>query len=103
MAAGRIAERLADHDAHLTRINGSMERVADELAQVKLILQGLADAANADRSTVLTTASALKDADAARREKSDVRWSPYSRLLALVVALAAVAAAVIAWLALYPK
>ena len=37
-----------------------------------------------DRATVLTTARALKDADDARRDKGDARWTPVQRLAAVL-------------------
>jgi hypothetical protein len=89
VAAGEILARLAGHDVHFATINGSMARVADEMHQLVLQVQRLGDAADADRSTVKTTAVALKDADDARRDQSATRWSPMARVIAVVGAVGA--------------
>jgi hypothetical protein len=87
--AGGIDARLAQHDVHFAQINGSIARVGNELAEVKLLLQRLADSADSDRRTVVTTASALKDAEDARRSSDTDHWSPWQKLFATVGALAA--------------
>jgi hypothetical protein len=108
VTAGEVAARLRGHDEHLARINGSVDRMADEQAGTNtrldgmlMALQRLGDAAQSDRATVVTTASALEKAEQARRDKSETRWSPLARVLAVVVAVAAVAAAWIAWAAFH--
>jgi hypothetical protein len=101
VVAGEIAQRLRDHDRHLNKINGSMDRVADELAGIRLQMQRMADAMAADRATVVTTASAVeKERESTaqavekqritRRDQAEKRWSPFARF---AVALGAVAAA----------
>jgi hypothetical protein len=89
-AAGQIDARLAGHDEHFARINGSIERLADEMHLMNLVVQRLADDAKANEATVIKTAAALKDADIARREKSDSSWTPFQRGIAVVVAATAV-------------
>jgi len=94
LEAGKVLQRLDGHDAHLERINGSMEKVATELAGVKLALQRLADQAVSRDATVITTAAALKDAEQARRDQAERSWSPVSRLslvLGVLVSLTALA------------
>ncbi len=85
--AGGIDARLAGHDAHFARINGSLADVARELAGVKLALQRLADSADADRRTVVTTAAALKDAEEARRSTTTDRWGPWQKAAVLIGAV----------------
>jgi hypothetical protein len=92
--AGAIDARLAQHDAHFAQINGSIRDVAAEMAQVRLLLQRLADSADADRRTVVTTALALKAAEEARRSITTDRWSPWQKGIALIGAAAAAAAIV---------
>lgn len=87
---GKIDERLASHDKHFERINGSLTDVAENLASLNLGIQRLVDSAQADRATVLTTAKALKDAEEARRDKGDARWSPVQRLAVVLGGMAAV-------------
>lgn len=88
---GRVDAELAEHAQHLKQINGSIGRFADNLHDLVLAIQRLADAAEADRSTVKTTASALREAEEARRDKSAAGWTPVQRLLAVVAGLAALA------------
>ncbi|MES2211022.1 MAG: hypothetical protein V4515_12720 [Chloroflexota bacterium] len=97
---GGIAERLAGHDRHFARINGSLEDVARALAALTLAVQRLGDQAIARDATVLTTAAALKDADDARRDKSEQSWSPWQKSIAVLVALASIIGVVLAVLTL---
>lgn len=97
--AGGIDARLAGHDMHFEAINGSIARMGDELAGVKLALQRLADSADADRRTVVTTAAALKSADDARRTSDTDRWTPWQKGIALIGGIGAVIGIVIAILA----
>jgi hypothetical protein len=96
VAAGQVLSRLDSHDQHLSKINGSMDRVADELnklnklnVELLLAVQRLGDAANSDRATVITTATALEKAEAARRDKSVSRWTPVERLIGIAFAVVA--------------
>lgn len=88
--AGEIAARLQDHDRHFAAINGSIARFAAAQEQLVLQIQRLADAADADRVTAVKTAAALKEADEARREQADYRWSPLARLAAAAAVIATV-------------
>jgi hypothetical protein len=89
--AGEIAARLAGHDKHFATINGSLAEVAREMHSLTLAVQRLGDQAVSRDATVITTAAALKDAEAARRDNSEHAWSPIARLLAVLGGLAAVA------------
>jgi uncharacterized alpha-E superfamily protein len=97
---GMVDQTLSEHAQHLAKINGSIDRFADEVGQLTLAIQRLADAADADRSTVKVTAEALEKAEQARRDKSEQGWTPLQRGLAVIGGLAAVIGAVIAVLAL---
>ena len=98
--AGQIEARLAGHDRHFAAINGSLGRIAEEIAQMTLALQRLGDQAVSRDATVLTTASALKDAEEARRDKSQQTWTPWTRVFAVIAALAT---GLSIWLALHPS
>jgi hypothetical protein len=94
--AGQVDYTLADHGGRLDKINGSMGRLADEMAGVKLGVQRLGDEFRAAAATALATAQALKDervatADAlkASTERAERRWTPAMRLTALLGSLAA--------------
>jgi hypothetical protein len=105
VAAGQVLARLDSHEAHLSAINGSTERVAMELsrlskgnAELLLSVQRLADAAEADRRTVIATAAALEKDEAQRRGNSERKWTPVQRLIAVlgvVIALLGVVALVL--------
>lgn len=101
---GIVEQKLAEYGSHLEKINGSQERIADELRGMNIRLenltldnQSLADAAKANERTALALAAALKDADEARRNadiqersKSEEKWSPLTRIsvaLGIIVSL----------------
>jgi len=101
VSAGEIAQRLSDHDRHFGKLNGSMDDVARELHGLTLAVQRLGDAADADRATVITTATALEKADQARRDTSERHWSPLTRFgiaAGVVAAIATVIGVVLAYL-----
>ena len=98
--AGEIAERLAGHDRHFAAINGSLADVAREMHSLTLAVQRLGDQAVARDATVVTTAKALKEAEDARRAKTEQSWTPVARLLAVLGGLAALAAVAGLYLAL---
>jgi t-SNARE complex subunit (syntaxin) len=107
VAAGKVLSRLDSHDQHLAKINGSMDRIAADMHKLSqgnqhllLAVQRLGDAASADRATVITTAEALEKAEAARRDRTESRWSPMARVITVIVAVAVVAGVVIAWVSL---
>lgn len=83
-AAGEIAARLAEHDKHFQTINGSLERIASNLALQTLALQRLADQNVSRDATVITTAAALKEAEEARRDKVTQSWTPIAKALAIL-------------------
>jgi hypothetical protein len=95
-AAGAIDARLAQHDRHFEAINGSIRDVASEMSAMKLLLQRLADSADSDRRTVVTTASALKDAEEARRSTTTDRWSPWQKGAVIIGAIGTVVG-ILAW------
>ena len=101
--AGRIEARLDQYDKHFQAINGSVADTARELHNLTLAVQRLGDQADASAATVIATASALKAADEARRDKTEQAWSPMQRGLAILAGLAAVIGAIIGIRALVGK
>lgn len=85
---GRVAALLTAHEGRLNKINGSQERTVEALEKLTLAVQRLSDQADAAATTAVTTAKALKDADEARRGRSEQSWSPFARVFAAVAALA---------------
>lgn len=94
--AGIIETRLAGHDKHFAAINGSLARLADEMHELTLAVQRLGDQAVSRDATVITTAAALKDAEEARRTKSEQSWTPFARLAVVISALVALIGIVLA-------
>jgi ABC-type transporter Mla subunit MlaD len=101
VAAGEILQRLAGHDQHFARINGSVDRSADRLDTVvtridglMLAVQRLGDTIAANEATVVTTAQALKEAKEASDKASERHWTPFQRWVVAIGALAALIAAV---------
>ena len=84
---GTIEAELREQRSHLVRINGSQEKFARELERMNnqreqqgLNIQALADAAKANERTAIALATALKEADEARRNQDTAKWSPLTRL-----------------------
>jgi hypothetical protein len=85
--AGAIAARLKAHDEHFAKINGSVERTADELGGVKLALERLT-------AQAMTTGVSAMTTEAARSESERVRlanvepWAKTAVWLLVLVLLA---------------
>lgn len=82
--AGEVATRLAGHDKHFEAINGSLAEMVRELHGLGMAMQKMADQNAAAAVTVVATASALKDAEEARRNLSTQSWTPVQRFLAVL-------------------
>lgn len=93
--AGSIAERLAGHDRHFSLINGSLVDIAREMRDLRMAVQRLADQAVARDATVITTAAALKDAEEARRDRTEQSWSPWAKIFVATGSLLGVAGLII--------
>jgi hypothetical protein len=85
--AGETNERLAGHDKHFAAINGSLEKLAVTSHEQTMALQRIADQVTANTRAAAIVADALKDAEAARREKSNQTWTPLTRIFAVIAAL----------------
>jgi hypothetical protein len=108
-------QRLKGHDDHFTKINGSIgdmvgeiRGVKEEMSGLRLDLQRLTDAVASNQKTVATTAAAVEaerksTADAVENQRTTLRdsverrWSPLTRMVA-VVTLASALSGLIAWL-----
>jgi uncharacterized coiled-coil protein SlyX len=93
--AGKVDQRLGDHDIHFAAINGSITRLATNVADLALSMQRLIDKFDSSEKTVIATAAALEKADVARRAKSDQSWSPLQRWSTAIGILAALAGLVV--------
>jgi hypothetical protein len=86
---GEVLARLAGHDEHFSRINGSIEGFRAEMHALVVSLQRYSDAADARDVTAAATAKALAEAESARRQLAENRWSGFQRLFAAIAAVAA--------------
>lgn len=89
--AGGIAERLDGHDRHFSLINGHLGDIAHELQGLKLAVQRLGDQAAAHDAAAAAAAAAVKDADDARRNRTERGWAPWRKALAVVAGIVAIA------------
>ena len=94
---GQTDARLDAHDRQLAAINGSVARTAVAVADLAkavtnqtLEIQALRLEAVAREATVVTTAQALKDAEEARRDKSEQTWSTPLKVTAILASTATV-------------
>lgn len=78
--AGAQQEQIDEHDRHFIRINGSLEKVASNLAVLSMGVQRIEDAMASNEKTVTATARALKEA-------SDKAWTPWARFFAVIGAM----------------
>ena len=100
----------------LTRMEGVLNLVlertvnlADRMGKVEVrasdleaVTQRLDLDADARDKTAVALALALKDAEAERRTKSESAWSPFAKVITVIIAAAGVAAVVIAYFASHP-
>lgn len=112
--AGDVAAQLRIHAERLDKINGSQDRQATELAELRavttrgfaelrLAVQGLTDQATARDATAIALAAALKeqassdrDADDQRMRASEASWVPWARVLGVLTVAAAVVGVIFA-------
>jgi len=94
--AGQVDSSLTQHEERLDKINGSLDRFATEMSELKLGVQRLGDEARSAATTVLATAKALKDereataaALRATVDRSERKWTPMMRLTAVMGSLPA--------------
>ena len=110
VTAGTIEARLARHEDHFVRINGSLGDMVEQLKEMAatdaartLAIQRLADQAEASARSVIATAealekavvataNALEKADIARRNRSTQSWTAWQRAIAVIAAVSSVVA-----------
>lgn len=88
---GRTDNRLDDHDDHFAKLNGSVVVLGAKVEELTLAIQRLIDQGTANAATVLTTAAALKDAEAARRDRTEQSWSPFAKVITVLAVVIAAA------------
>lgn len=81
--AGQTESRLSGAEDHLAKINGHIGEMVEEIKALRLDVQALGDAATAAANTAVALATALKEADETRRDKSEQSWSPLQRMVGI--------------------
>jgi hypothetical protein len=86
---GKLAGTVQEHERRLDALNGSLRSIDERLESIVLKQQHIIDTMASDRTTLVTTASALKDANKSQREKVEAqdeasmrRWNTPSKILA---------------------
>jgi hypothetical protein len=78
--AGEIAARLLNHDKHFEALNGSLKEIAKSLGLVTQGLQSIND-------QMETRDKVLKELEDARATKAARRWTPFTRVFAVLAAV----------------
>ena len=88
---GKLAGQVQEHDRRLNALNGSLRSIDERLEEIGLKQQHIIDTMSSDRTTLITTAQALKDANSLRREKVEAqdeasmrRWNMPSKVFASI-------------------
>ncbi len=79
-AEGALEARVSNHDKHLEAVNGSLAEISKALIATNKVLQTLVDQADT-RETV------LQEEAAKRASRGLARWSPYTKVFAVLAAL----------------
>ena len=94
----------------LARIEGKLDLVAyrtgvieetvaahaKDIGDLRMFTQRLSDEADSDRATAKALAEALEKDAATRRQNSEQKWSPFQRVITVLLALVAIAGFVVA-------
>jgi hypothetical protein len=105
VTAGELAQWRKQIDSHFVVINGSQQDTADELREIRMLMQRLTDAFESSARTEIAKASALKTERESKAEelkaalsKSDQNWTPLVRVGMVLAALLALFG-IISWFA----
>ena len=86
---GKLAGTVQEHDRRLNALNGSLRSIDERLEGIDLKQQHIIDTMTSDRTTLITTAQALKDANKSQREKVEAqdeasmrKWNMPSKIFA---------------------
>lgn len=93
---GRIDARLSGHDAHFTHLNGTTAELVAKVSTLATLVQRLGDQAIAEEATRQALATALRNADEARRSQDNDRrnlaadhWTPVQKIITVLLVLIA--------------
>ena len=85
-----------------TNLAVRMEKVEVRTGDLEATTQRLDLDATARDKTAVALALALKDAEIERRNKTETTWSPFAKVITVMVALAGIASVVIAYIGTHP-
>lgn len=85
-----VAERVVNLSGRVDAHDHEIKVQAGEIAELKSSTQTLKEQAEADKKTAVALALALKEADENRRTKAETSWSPWTKVFAVLAALAIV-------------
>ena len=74
-----------------------MERVEERAAELESATQRLELDAAARDKTAVALALALKDAEAERRTKTETAWSPFAKVITVIIAAAAILSVILVY------
>lgn len=89
LAAGEVTAKLAQHEAHLATINGSIEGLRHEMGSLTGEVHSLRDELAGREANAEAAASALRNADDARRSEAEMSWGRFQRVFAIIATVAA--------------
>lgn len=109
MADDRMPRMAESVDVLLTRMDGKLDRIGDKVTDLVPRVGKLEDRAKVLEDLTLTLsknaeaekekaealAKALKEADEARRNQSEQKWTPFQRLMTVIACIVGVAGLVI--------
>jgi DNA-binding FrmR family transcriptional regulator len=95
---GMLDATVAEHTKHLSRINGSLETISKQLNEAAHAMLIAAQQAASRDAIAVHTAQVVKETRQETIDKAEARWKPWQKVLAVIVALAAVFGAVLAFL-----
>jgi hypothetical protein len=90
---GMLDATVAEHSRHLEKINGTLETISGQMTAAANAMTIAAEKAAARDAIAVHTAQVVKDTRQEAIDKSQNAWLPWSRILVVLVALAALVGA----------
>jgi predicted nucleic acid-binding protein len=83
---------VAEHTKHLDKINGTLERVSDQLTKLFEAMLRAAEQSAARDAVAVATAQTVKDTRQASIDHKTEEWKPWQKFMAVVAGLIGLAA-----------
>src|ERR1700685_269688 len=91
---GQQDATVAEHSRHLERINGTLETVSHQLADIALARLRVSEQAARRDAVAVHTAQTAKDTRQAAIDKTAESWKPWQKLSVGIITIEALAGAV---------